>query len=391
VSNGTITVAADSGVKVTGSGTGTVTLVGTQTEIDATLSSADYAANASSPGTDTLSVTTTDPEGHSSGTKTVAITSNLPSSPDLGLGFGAGPTGALNETNVSDPTFSGVAQPFSLILLYDGNALEGVGLTNAQGKWTAAAFGLPLGTQEITATAYTAQGHVISSAATTIDVTKGTTFSGAGPTQNVNFQAGDGNNTMQWADGVGVIIAGNGNNQVTAGNGRDVVQLGNGSNTVTLGNGNDSIVAGNGHNTIALGNGNDTVSVGNGSNTITLGGGDDTVNAGNGANELILTVPEGLLTTAFSIHDELVFANTGFDLGIDDGIGTVTPQRIAASLFSSNANGTFTTAGDRFAYNQATGDLYYDAQGNKAGSTVQLVAHLTNDPHLTAANLYFIS
>jgi hypothetical protein len=48
--------------------------------------------------------------------------------------------------------------------------------------------------------------------------------------------------------------------------------------------------------------------------------------------------------------------------GIDDGIGTATPQQIAASLFSSNTIGTLTTAGDRFAYNQATGDLYYDAQ-----------------------------
>jgi hypothetical protein len=38
-----------------------------------------------------------------------------------------------------------------------------------------------------------------------------------------------------------------------------------------------------------------------------------------------------------------------------------------------------------------TGNLYYDAQGDKSGSTVQLVAHFTNDLHLTATSLYFIS
>ena len=410
VSNGTITVGPGSGAAVTGSGTGTVTLVGTQSEIDAALSSADYAAKASSSGSDTLSATTTDPQGRSSGTKTVAITSNLPSSPDLGLGLGAGPTGALNETNSPDTLFSGVAQPFSLILIYDGSTLEGAGISNAQGAWTAITLGaLPAGTQQITATAYNLNGHSETSAAITVDVTRGITFSGAGPTQNVNFQAGDGNNTMQWADGVGVVIAGNGSNKITAGNGKDVVQLGNGSNTVSLGNGNDSVTAGNGSDSVSLGNGNDTVSLGNGHNTLVLGNGDDTISLGggndtitlgigtyamsgsNGGDTIILMAPPEQLTMPFSAGDRLVFANTGFDLGIDDGKGTGSPQQIAASLFSTSTNGTFTNANQRFAYNQASGDLYYDAQGNKAGSTVQLVAHLANDPHLTVANLYFIS
>jgi hypothetical protein len=69
----------------------------------------------------------------------------------------------------------------------------------------------------------------------------------------------------------------------------------------------------------------------------------------------------------------------------------LTPQAIASSLFSTSTTGTFISTSQRFAYNQSTGNLYYDSQGNKTGSTVQLVAHLTNDPKLTAANLFFIS
>jgi Ca2+-binding RTX toxin-like protein len=79
------------------------------------------------------------------------------------------------------------------------------------------------------------------------------------------------------------------------------------------------------------------------------------------------------------------------DLGVDDGKGTSTLRQIAASLFSTSANGTFTNANQRFAYNQSTGNLYYDARGNQASSTVQPGAHFANAPHLTAASLYFIS
>jgi Ca2+-binding RTX toxin-like protein len=144
------------------------------------------------------------------------------------------------------------------------------------------------------------------------------TPSGASQTQAVNFQAGNGNNTMQWADGV---IAGDGNNTVTAGNGADTVQLGNGSNTVTLGNGNDSVTAGNGGDKITLGNGTDTLNLGSGANTVTLGNGSYTIvtPSNGGDNELILTVQPAALSLAFQSKDELVFANTGFDLGSDDG------------------------------------------------------------------------
>ena len=90
-------------------------------------------------------------------------------------------------------------------------------------------------------------------------------------------------------------------------------------------------------------------------------------------------------------NDSLVFRNSGFDLGVDDGKGTSAPQAIAASLFSPNTNGTFATTDNRFAYNQSNGDLFYDAQGSTLGSTSYLVGDLTNHPHLTAANLFFVS
>ena len=73
VSNGTITVATPGGI-VANNGTGTVTLTGTAAAINTALAGASYTGNLNFHGTDTLSVTTTDGGGHSSGAHTAAIT-----------------------------------------------------------------------------------------------------------------------------------------------------------------------------------------------------------------------------------------------------------------------------------------------------------------------------
>jgi Ca2+-binding RTX toxin-like protein len=233
--------------------------------------------------------------------------------------------------------------------------------------------------------------------------------------ENVTFHGGNGRNIFTWGNANGTAVAGNGWNRVAAGNGNDTVKLGNGFNWVALGNGNDSVsvgggldwitvgggndkvTAGNGINHITLGGGNDSVTVGNGFNTIVLGRGRARVTVGNGIDELVFTSPAGQLTMSFGRHDELVFASSGFNPGVDNGkagrsfaFGDLGPPRpIAATLFSPNTDGTFATAGNRFAYDKSTGRLYYDARGSMPGSTAYLVADLTNHPHLTAADLFF--
>jgi hypothetical protein len=97
------------------------------------------------------------------------------------------------------------------------------------------------------------------------------------------------------------------------------------------------------------------------------------------------------LNLSFARNDELVFRATGFDLGVDNGLGTATPQPIAANLFSSHTDGTFATPDNRFAYDGGTGRLYYDADGSNAGSTPVLLANLGSHAHLGAANLFFTS
>jgi hypothetical protein len=224
---------------------------------------------------------------------------------------------------------------------------------------------------------------------------------------------GNGSVTVIGGNGSDQVSGGNGTNSVTLGNGNDTVVLGNGSNNITLGTGNDSVTVGNNSNTITvIGSATsvDTIVVGNGSNTLNLGAGTYNVTEGNGADTIILgngkynvtagngspdlfiyTTPSALLTMSYAGNDALVFRNSGFDLGVDNGLGTLSLQTIAAALFSPNTDGTFATAANRFAYNAANGDLYYDASGSAAGSSRVLIADLTNHPHLTAASLFFTS
>jgi hypothetical protein len=74
VNDGTITVATAGGTVVTNNGTGSVTLTGTAATIDAALLTTGYTGNSNYYGADSLSVTTTDGGGNTSGTQTVPIT-----------------------------------------------------------------------------------------------------------------------------------------------------------------------------------------------------------------------------------------------------------------------------------------------------------------------------
>jgi Ca2+-binding RTX toxin-like protein len=58
-------------------------------------------------------------------------------------------------------------------------------------------------------------------------------------------------------------------------------------------------------------------------------------------------------------------------------------------VFSTRTNGTFAAAGNRFAYDRATGALFYDADGSRGGSSRLLVATLTTHPILAASDIFF--
>ena len=118
---------------------------------------------------------------------------------------------------------------------------------------------------------------------------------------------------------------------------------------------------------------------------------------GAGADQFVFTtpgsaaIPDANTITDFSHGlDKIVFRDAAFNLGIDEGKGTATAQAIAGSLFSTSTNGSVATTANRFAYNAKTGGLFYDADGSGKADASQRIATLTNDPTLTASDLFFI-
>ena len=67
------------------------------------------------------------------------------------------------------------------------------------------------------------------------------------------------------------------------------------------------------------------------------------------------------------------------------------PKPLPRRLFSARADGTFTNKGQRFAYDGATGALYYDADGSGTSNARQIVAILAHHPILAATDLFFVS
>jgi Ca2+-binding RTX toxin-like protein len=178
-----------------------------------------------------------------------------------------------------------------------------------------------------------------------------------------------------------------------------------GANTMTLTNANFTSVtstsihvtagsAGDTVNDAAVTGANTLVFTGGaGSDKIFLGAAIATVAGGAGSNQFTFANVGAHTISDFAsgTSNRLIFRDSGFSLGVDEGLGTTTQQQLNSSLFVSNAGGTFTSTGQRFAYNTTNGTLSYDADGSGTTSTASAVVVLTGHPSLSASSLFFTS
>jgi Ca2+-binding RTX toxin-like protein len=174
-----------------------------------------------------------------------------------------------------------------------------------------------------------------------------------------------------FADGsvvrIGDNTTGTGNdaagNVLTGGVGRDLLMGLGGNDNLQGGDGNDSLVGG---------TGNDTLSGNNGNDWMEGGAGNDTLNGGGGQDAFILreqgAANADLLADFGSNWDNIQLDAAGFTQ-----IGAA--GRFAAGDVRFFAGTAAHDADDRIIYNSATGQLFYDADGNGAGAA-QLIATL---------------
>ncbi len=146
------------------------------------------------------------------------------------------------------------------------------------------------------------------------------------------------------------------------------------ANWLSGGDGNDKLVGGNGSDTLWGGNSNDTLLGGTGNDALNGGRGNDKLDGGTGNN--ILTGEGG--------NDIFKFTTTGhIDTITDYSVNSDTIQLENAVFKALTVSGTLAAshfkigpkaldANDYVIYNSATGALIYDADGNGAGTAVQI-------------------
>ncbi len=246
-----------------------------------------------------------------------------------------------------------------------------------------------------------------------------------GNNNNDLLQGGDGNDSLYGGDGVDTLFGNNENDNLLGEGGNDSLDGGTGNDTLQGGAGNDSLYGGEGSdriletgdsnfvltNTQLTGKGtdifssiesvrlvgagsantlnasavtqfkvilegsggNDTIIGGSGNDDLTGGVGNDVLTGGAGADRFLYTEFNHRIDTITDFvagQDSLVFDASAFGGGLIPGI-------LSAAQFvlgSSAADGD-----DRFIYNNTDGKLFFDSNGNAAGSQV-LVATLANIP-----------
>ncbi len=233
------------------------------------------------------------------------------------------------------------------------------------------------------------------------------------------LEGGDGNDTLDGGTGGDTLLGGSGNDTYVVDSALDAVWETTVVGGATDAGGIDTVQStvsytlpsfvenltltgtaaingtGNSLNNVLIGNSAaNKLSGGSGNDTLSGGAGDDFLDGGAGLDALIggpgrdifffaSTAQAGDTISDFSpVDDIFYFENSGFGAGV--GTGTLAQAGVDFVLGS-----TATRANETLIYQQATGQLFWDANGTRSGGST-LIATLTNKPVLTGADFQFV-
>ena len=173
--------------------------------------------------------------------------------------------------------------------------------------------------------------------------------------------------TLNGTEGNDTLIGGTAADDLHGFGGNDFLQGGDGADTVLGDAGND---------TLSGNSGNDWVRGGTGNDQVAGGGGQDTF-----AFHDFGTANADTLTDFSGSWDHI-----GLDVNAFTALGSSLGD-FAAGDARFRLGTAAQDADDRIIYNQATGQLWYDADGNGAGAA-QLIATLSNRPAMSARDIF---
>ena len=186
-------------------------------------------------------------------------------------------------------------------------------------------------------------------------------------------------NGMKWASylmsGSDTIIGSTGADKLYGGDGNDTFHADAGNDLLIAGNGNDTAFGDAGNDILLGGAGNDMLSGGLGRDALTGGAGADTfvfdtAPAKTNVDKIVDFTP---------LEDKFALAITAF--------GALAAGPLTASAFALGT--TATNADQHVIYDQATGSLWYDADGNGSAAQ-QLIAQLANHALLSGSDILVI-
>ena len=158
------------------------------------------------------------------------------------------------------------------------------------------------------------------------------------------------------------------------------------NNTLTGNNAANTLTGGDGNDTLFGNSGNDTLFGGVGDDLLTGAVGRDVLTGGTGRDSFDLTGSRtgGYDTIAdFTLADDTIFVSKA-EFALSQSQNTT----LNASLFRLGTSAI--AGGDRFIYDQTTGNLFFDADGIGKAAQVQ-IAQFSNQAMLTSANITVIA
>lgn len=202
-------------------------------------------------------------------------------------------------------------------------------------------------------------------------------------TQPLPADVYDGSNNLAIAKGVTIENA-------KGGSGADRI-TGNAANNNLMGSsGNDTLTGGGGNDVLVGGDGNDVLNGGNGNDLLRGGVGNDVLWGGAGQERFRFDTALGSTPHIDQIKD---FNPADDSIQLENAIftsfGTSTLGTISSTCFQANTTGLATDNNDYIVYETDTGKLFYDADGNGTGASVQ-IALLGTKPALTYTDFVLV-
>jgi Ca2+-binding RTX toxin-like protein len=183
--------------------------------------------------------------------------------------------------------------------------------------------------------------------------------------------------TLVGTDAANKLNGGSAADSIEAKGGNDTVDAGGGNDFVSGGSGDDKLSGGTGNDALVGGDGNDTL-IGNAGGDVLVGGaGSDALygNAANGKNDAMSDTFVFNAPLASGRDAVYGFEANGIDkIALDPALFAALGGGLTAGLdgseFRASAGGQAADANDFLLYDTATGNLYYDADGNGAGARI---------------------